>query len=95
MPDLTTEGARGRTAQWLIGHFKDPPAYVPGSLLPPLKNFSDEQQQALTAFLQIPVSIAPQRRQILDLLLISRRIGGDIGSPRDLCGPSRTPLVDQ
>jgi len=51
-PDLTTEGTRGRTAEWLIGHFKDPPAYVPGSLMPPFKNLTDEQLQALTAFLQ-------------------------------------------
>jgi mono/diheme cytochrome c family protein len=51
-PDLTTEGNRGRTVEWLIGHFKDPPAYVPGSLMPPFKNLTDEQLQALTAFLQ-------------------------------------------
>ena len=51
-PDLTTEGTRGRTKEWLIGHFKDPPAYVHGSLMPPFKNLTDEQLQALTAFLQ-------------------------------------------
>jgi mono/diheme cytochrome c family protein len=51
-PDLTTEGTRGRTREWLIGHFKDPPAYVPGSLMPPFKNLTDEQLKALTAFLQ-------------------------------------------
>jgi mono/diheme cytochrome c family protein len=51
-PDLTTEGARGRTEEWLIGHFKDPPAYVHGSIMPPFKNLTDEQLKALTAFLQ-------------------------------------------
>ena len=51
-PDLTTEGARGRTQEWLVGHFKDPAAYVPGSLMPPFKNLTDEQLKALTAFLQ-------------------------------------------
>jgi mono/diheme cytochrome c family protein len=51
-PDLTTEGARGRTHQWLIGHFKDPPAYTPGSIMPPFKSLTDEQLDALTAFLQ-------------------------------------------
>ena len=51
-PDLTTEGTRGRTQEWLIGHFKNPPAYVPGSIMPPFKNLTDEQLKALTAFLQ-------------------------------------------
>jgi mono/diheme cytochrome c family protein len=51
-PDLTTEGTRGRTKEWLIGHFKDPPAYVHGSLMLPFKNLTDEQLQALMAFLQ-------------------------------------------
>lgn len=51
-PDLTHEGARGRSNAWLIGHFKDPPAYSPGSLMPPFKNLTDEQLQALVAFLQ-------------------------------------------
>ena len=51
-PDLTTEGTRGRTSEWLVGHFKDPPAYVHGSVMPPFKNLTDEQLRALTEFLQ-------------------------------------------
>jgi mono/diheme cytochrome c family protein len=51
-PDLTVEGARGRTDDWLIGHFRDPPAYTSGSIMPPFKNLTDEQLKALTAFLQ-------------------------------------------
>jgi len=51
-PDLTTEGARGRTEPWLIGHFKNPPAYSPGSIMPPFKNLTEEQLKALTALLQ-------------------------------------------
>lgn len=51
-PDLTTEGTRGRTDEWLIGHFKDPSAYTPGTVMPPFKNLTDEQLRALTAFLQ-------------------------------------------
>ena len=51
-PDLTSQGTRGRTEQWLIGHFKDPPAYVPGSLMLPFNNLRGEQLKALTAFLQ-------------------------------------------
>lgn len=51
-PDLSVEGTRDRTDEWLIGHFKDPSAYVPGSIMPAFKNLTDEQLQGLTAFLQ-------------------------------------------
>jgi mono/diheme cytochrome c family protein len=51
-PDLTVEGSRDRTNEWLIGHFKDPSAYAPGSVMPAFKNLTDEQLQGLTAFLQ-------------------------------------------
>ena len=51
-PDLTIEGTRGRTDEWLIGHFKDPPSYTHGSIMPAFKNLTDEQLQALTVFLQ-------------------------------------------
>jgi len=51
-PDLTVEGTRGRSAAWLIGHFKTPAAYVPGSIMPSFKNLTDEQISALTAFLE-------------------------------------------
>ncbi len=51
-PDLTLEGTRGRTTEWLVGHFKDPPAYTTGSIMPPYKNLTDDQLRALTAFLE-------------------------------------------
>jgi mono/diheme cytochrome c family protein len=51
-PDLTIEGTRGRSADWLIGHFKNPAAYVPGSIMPSFTNLTDEQLSALTAFLR-------------------------------------------
>ncbi len=51
-PDLTVEGTRGRTEEWLVGHFKDPPAFTKGSMMPPFKNLTEEQLRALTAFLQ-------------------------------------------
>jgi mono/diheme cytochrome c family protein len=51
-PDLTQEGNRGRSDEWLIGHFKNPVAYSPGSVMPPFKNLKDEQLRALVAFLQ-------------------------------------------
>lgn len=50
-PDLTVEGTRGRSAAWLVGHFKNPPAYVRGSIMPSFNNLTDEQLSALTAFL--------------------------------------------
>ncbi len=50
-PDLTVEGTRGRTAEWLTGHFKDPGKYVRGSIMPSFKNLTDEQLNALTSFL--------------------------------------------
>jgi mono/diheme cytochrome c family protein len=51
-PDLTAEGTRGRTNEWLIGHFKDPSAYVHASVMPAFSNLTDQQVKALTAFLQ-------------------------------------------
>lgn len=51
-PDLTYEGTRGRTNAWLVGHFKDPSAYSPGSIMPAFKNLTNAQLDALTAFLQ-------------------------------------------
>lgn len=51
-PDLTDEGKRGRTDEWLVGHFRDPTAYSPGSVMPSFRNLKTEQLQALVAFLQ-------------------------------------------
>ncbi len=51
-PDLTAEGTRGRTPEWLVGHLKDPGAYSKGSIMPPFDNLTDEQLKALTAFLE-------------------------------------------
>ena len=50
-PDLTEEANRGRSPDWLIGHFRDPKAYVPGSIMPSFKNLTNEQLSGLTAFL--------------------------------------------
>lgn len=58
-PDLTLEGTRGRTKEWLVGHFKDPPAFTAGSIMPPYKNLTEEQLQALTAFLEIQKGSKP------------------------------------
>ena len=51
-PDLTKEGTRGRSDAWLIGHFKTPAAYSPGSSMPSFKNLTNHQLRALTAFLR-------------------------------------------
>jgi mono/diheme cytochrome c family protein len=51
-PDLTVEGTRNRSVEWLVGHFKNPTAYVRGSIMPSFKNLTDEQLSALTAFLE-------------------------------------------
>ncbi len=51
-PDLTIEGTRGRSTAWLIGHFKNPATFVPGSIMPSFKNLTDEQLSALTRFLE-------------------------------------------
>jgi mono/diheme cytochrome c family protein len=51
-PDLTVEGTRGRSKDWLIGHFQNPPAYTPGSIMPAFKNLTAEQLKALAAFLE-------------------------------------------
>lgn len=51
-PDLTHEAARHRTDAWLIGHFKDPPAYTKGSLMPAFDHLTPSQLHALVALLQ-------------------------------------------
>ncbi len=51
-PELTFEGDRRRTDEWLIGHFKNPAAFSKGTLMPSFKNLTDEQLGALVAFLQ-------------------------------------------
>jgi mono/diheme cytochrome c family protein len=51
-PGLTMEGKRGRSDEWLIGHFKDPSAYTPGSAMPSFNQLTDDQLHALTVFLQ-------------------------------------------
>jgi hypothetical protein len=51
-PDLTEEGLRNRGIEWQIGHLKDPPAFTPGSPMPPFPNFSDQEYQDLAVFLE-------------------------------------------
>lgn len=51
-PDLATEGTRGRSDTWLIGHFKDPQAYAPSSVMPALSGLTPRQLKTLATFLQ-------------------------------------------
>jgi mono/diheme cytochrome c family protein len=51
-PDLAIEGTRGRSDAWLIGHFKDPEAYSPTSVMPALGGLTNRQLEALATFLQ-------------------------------------------
>jgi len=51
-PDLSDQGNKGRTDDWMIGHFQNPSAYTPGSMMPATTNLNRQQLQALTAFLQ-------------------------------------------
>ena len=51
-PDLSLEGTRKRSEEWLLGHFKTPAAYTKGSIMPSYKNLTEGQLRALIAFLQ-------------------------------------------
>ena len=51
-PDLSYEGTRGRSDAWLLGHFRNPPAYTPGSIMPSFRNLTPKQLEALVTFLQ-------------------------------------------
>ena len=51
-PDLAMEGTRGRSSAWLIGHFKDPQAYSPASVMPAFAGLTSHQLEALATFLQ-------------------------------------------
>jgi mono/diheme cytochrome c family protein len=53
-PNLSEEWARGRSDQWLLGHFRNPPAYTPGTQMPSFSNLSDRELKALVLFLQEP-----------------------------------------
>ncbi len=51
-PDLAMEGTRKRSETWLIGHFKDPQAHSPNSVMPDFGGLADHQLEMLSAFLQ-------------------------------------------
>lgn len=51
-PDLASEGSRKRSDAWLIGHFKDPQALSPNSVMPDFGRLTNRQLKVLSAFLQ-------------------------------------------
>ena len=61
-PDLTKLSATKRDAAWLIAHFKQPAAKVPGSTMPPVQ-LPDSQLNALAAFL---LKLRPANAEALD-----------------------------
>lgn len=51
-PNLSEEWARGRSDTWLIGHFRNPSKYTPGTPMPAFDHLSDLQLKALVRYLQ-------------------------------------------
>ena len=51
-PNLSDEWARGRSDAWLMGHFRNPSAYTPGTPMPSFEHLNDRQLQALVWYLQ-------------------------------------------
>ncbi|MDO8746122.1 MAG: c-type cytochrome, partial [Thermodesulfovibrionales bacterium] len=49
-PELTNVGAK-RDRAWLIGHFKNPSAYVPNSAMPAFGNLKEKELNDLTDYM--------------------------------------------
>ncbi len=49
-PDLSNEGNKGRTEEWLIKMFKDPKSVTPDAKMRPVKG-TDEEFKALAAYI--------------------------------------------
>jgi ubiquinol-cytochrome c reductase cytochrome b subunit len=50
-PDLSDEGNRGRSADWLAAQIRNPKAHDPSSVMPPYPSLSQEQIESLIAYL--------------------------------------------
>lgn len=61
-PDLSCEATRNRSRDWLIGHFRDPEKYSPGTVMMPFKNLTANQLDALIALLDSEKSTCPAER---------------------------------
>lgn len=62
-PALTDESDRGRTLDWLVKHFKDPPSMTPDSVMPPADSLGLTQDDivALAHFVSDPIKDIPDR----------------------------------
>ncbi|MDA8340148.1 MAG: cbb3-type cytochrome c oxidase subunit II, partial [Nitrospiraceae bacterium] len=49
-PDLTHVGSK-KDRVWLFGHFKDPKAYVPNSVMPGFGHLSEQELNDLTDYM--------------------------------------------
>ena len=49
-PDLSDEGDKGRSEEWLIKYFKDPKSSMPEAKMRPVKG-TDEELKALAAYM--------------------------------------------
>lgn len=49
-PDLTDVGTR-RDREWILGHFKDPKAFVPNSAMPSFGHLSEQELKDLTDYM--------------------------------------------
>ena len=49
-PDLSDEGDKGRSEEWLIKYFKDPKSTMPEAKMRPVKG-TDEELKALAAYM--------------------------------------------
>ncbi|MBI4842377.1 MAG: cbb3-type cytochrome c oxidase subunit II [candidate division NC10 bacterium] len=51
-PDLSVEGGKpGRDMEWHLRHFRNPPAVVPGSIMPPLSDLTENDLKALAEYM--------------------------------------------
>jgi mono/diheme cytochrome c family protein len=50
-PDLSNEGKRERSREWLITQIRNPKAHVPTSLMPPFTSLSDQQVNYIVDYL--------------------------------------------
>ena len=51
-PDLTAQGTKpGRDLVWHVNHFRNPPAVVPGSIMPPLTDLAEDDLKALAEYM--------------------------------------------
>jgi ubiquinol-cytochrome c reductase cytochrome b subunit len=51
-PDLSGEGLRGRSPEWLTEQIRDPKSHFPNTVMPPFKSLEDREVAALVDYLE-------------------------------------------